>query len=176
MVPLPTTLHLLSPSEYYTTYPILFSKSHRPNVGSCVGHLTTLTVSTLYNVDDRMINEHGAVCGMRIGRGNRNTVRKNSNFVHHNSHMAWYRNWATAAAVRSQQLTAWHGRHNTIAEECESTLFSRTIKVTLQTCLREMLASNLRWYTSYPDWGFSCFPQSLQVNAGIVPQLGYDPN
>jgi hypothetical protein len=28
---------------------------------------------SLYNVDDRMINEYGAVYGMRIGRGNRNT-------------------------------------------------------------------------------------------------------
>jgi hypothetical protein len=23
--------------------------------------------------------------------------------------------------------------------------------------------------TGYPDWGFLCFPQSLQASAGIVP-------
>jgi hypothetical protein len=35
-----------------------------------------MTVSRLYNLDDRMINEYGAVDGMRIGRGNRSTRRK----------------------------------------------------------------------------------------------------
>jgi hypothetical protein len=39
-------------------------------------------------------------------------------FVHHKSHMAWDRNLA-AAAVRSQQLTSWHGHHNADGEECE---------------------------------------------------------
>jgi hypothetical protein len=39
-------------------------------------YLTTLAVSRLYNVGDRMINEYGAVCGMRIGRGNRSIRRK----------------------------------------------------------------------------------------------------
>jgi hypothetical protein len=29
-----------------------------------------LSVSRLYRVDDRMINEHGTVCEMRIGREN----------------------------------------------------------------------------------------------------------
>jgi hypothetical protein len=31
---------------------------------------------SLYNVDDKMINQYGAVYGMRIGRGNRNTSIK----------------------------------------------------------------------------------------------------
>jgi hypothetical protein len=26
----------------------------------------------------------------------------------------------------------------------------------------------------YPDWGVSCLPQSLRVNAGIIPKLGHD--
>jgi hypothetical protein len=38
--------------------------------------VTTLSVSELYSIDDRMINEHEAVGGMRIGRGNRGTRRK----------------------------------------------------------------------------------------------------
>jgi hypothetical protein len=33
-------------------------------------YLTTLSVSRLCSVDGRMINECGAVGGMRIGRGN----------------------------------------------------------------------------------------------------------
>jgi hypothetical protein len=35
-----------------------------------------LSVSGLYSVDDKMINEYGAVGGMRIGRGNGITRRK----------------------------------------------------------------------------------------------------
>jgi hypothetical protein len=35
-----------------------------------VGYLTTLPVSRLYTVDNRMINEYGAVGGMRIIKGN----------------------------------------------------------------------------------------------------------
>jgi hypothetical protein len=38
--------------------------------------LTTLSVQRIHSVDDRMINEYGAVCGMRIGRGNRKTLMK----------------------------------------------------------------------------------------------------
>jgi hypothetical protein len=41
-----------------------------------VAYLTTLSVSRLYGDDDRMINEYGAVGGMKIGRGNRITRRK----------------------------------------------------------------------------------------------------
>jgi hypothetical protein len=36
----------------------------------------TLSVSGLYDVDDRIINEYGAVSGIRIGKGNRSTQRK----------------------------------------------------------------------------------------------------
>jgi hypothetical protein len=42
-------------------------------------------VSSLYTVDGRTINECGAVGGMRIGRGNRNTRRKPVPIVHCNS-------------------------------------------------------------------------------------------
>jgi hypothetical protein len=35
--------------------------------------LSTLPVSRLYSADDRMINECGAVGGMGVGKGNRNT-------------------------------------------------------------------------------------------------------
>jgi hypothetical protein len=35
-----------------------------------VSYLTTLSVSRLYSVDNRMINECGTVGGMRIDRGN----------------------------------------------------------------------------------------------------------
>jgi hypothetical protein len=41
-----------------------------------VGYLTMLSVLRLYSFDDRMSNECGAVGGIRIGRGNRNTGRK----------------------------------------------------------------------------------------------------
>jgi hypothetical protein len=34
-----------------------------------VGCLATLSVSTLYSIDDKIIIECGAVDGMRIGRG-----------------------------------------------------------------------------------------------------------
>jgi hypothetical protein len=36
-----------------------------------VCYLTTVTVSGLYGIDDKMINEYGIVGGMRIGRENR---------------------------------------------------------------------------------------------------------
>jgi hypothetical protein len=36
-----------------------------------IGYLRMLSVSALCSVDDRMINECGAVDGMNIGRGNR---------------------------------------------------------------------------------------------------------
>jgi hypothetical protein len=53
-----------------------------------VCYLTTLSVAKLYSVDDRIINECGAVGGMRIGRGNGSTRRKLSqcHFLHHISH------------------------------------------------------------------------------------------
>jgi hypothetical protein len=46
-----------------------------------VGYLTTLLVSRLYNVGDRIINECGAAGGMRIGRGNRCTQLETSPVV-----------------------------------------------------------------------------------------------
>jgi hypothetical protein len=44
----------------------------------------------------------------------------------------------------------------------------------LLTCIREGLGSNFGPDTNYPDGGFRGFPQSLKVNAGIVPRLGQD--
>jgi hypothetical protein len=47
------------------------------------------SVLGLYSIDDMIINEHGAVGGMRIGRRNR-SARGNPpqfHFVHHKSHM-----------------------------------------------------------------------------------------
>jgi hypothetical protein len=41
-----------------------------------VAYLTTLSVLRLYSVDDRMVNEYGAVGGLKVGRGNRITRRK----------------------------------------------------------------------------------------------------
>jgi hypothetical protein len=43
--------------------------------------------------------------------------------------------------------------------------------VTLQTCIREILSSNLGQDTRYPD---RCFSQSLQANDGILLRLDYD--
>jgi hypothetical protein len=39
------------------------------------GYLTTLPVSRLYRLDDRLINEYGAVGGMTVGKGNWSTRR-----------------------------------------------------------------------------------------------------
>jgi hypothetical protein len=39
-------------------------------------YLMTLSLWRLYSADDRMITEYGAVCGMRIGKRNRNIKRK----------------------------------------------------------------------------------------------------
>jgi hypothetical protein len=36
------------------------------------------SISKLYSVDDKIINECGAVDGMRIGRGNRSSRRKSA--------------------------------------------------------------------------------------------------
>jgi hypothetical protein len=57
----------------------------------------------------RMIDEYGAFCGMRIGRGDRNTRKKPlpvplcpPQILHD---LTWDRTWA--AAVGSRRLTAW---------------------------------------------------------------------
>jgi hypothetical protein len=42
------------------------------------GYLTTLSLSILYSVDDRMINESGAVGGMEIGRETEELERRPS--------------------------------------------------------------------------------------------------
>jgi hypothetical protein len=41
-----------------------------------LSYLTMLSISKLNGIDDRMINEYGAVGEMRICRENRNTWRK----------------------------------------------------------------------------------------------------
>jgi hypothetical protein len=48
--------------------------------GVYVCYITTLSGSRLYTVDDRMINEYGAVGGMRIGGGNSSPRRKHASF------------------------------------------------------------------------------------------------
>jgi hypothetical protein len=69
-------------------------------------YLTTPPVLTLYSVGDRMINEYGAVSGMRIGRGNRSTSRKPAllMFYPFKSHMTWDR--TRSVAVGRRPLTA----------------------------------------------------------------------
>jgi hypothetical protein len=47
-------------------------------------------------------------------------------------------------------------------------------RLTLLVHILEVLGSNLGQDTGYPEWGFHGFPQSLQVNAGIVSKkLGH---
>jgi hypothetical protein len=80
-----------------------------------VYYLTTLPVPKLYRVDERMINKHGminecgAVCGMRAGRGNWNTRRKRAPVplrpLQIPYDLTWDRN--PAAAVGSRRLIAW---------------------------------------------------------------------
>jgi hypothetical protein len=41
-------------------------------------------------------------------------------------------------------------------------------EVTILTCNREVIGSNLSTDTDYPDLGFRVFLQSLQTNAGTV--------
>jgi hypothetical protein len=54
-------------------------------------------------------DDRGAIGGMKIGRGNRNTRRNlpQSHFVHHKSHITRPGLEPRAAAVGSQRLTAW---------------------------------------------------------------------
>jgi hypothetical protein len=76
-------------------------------MGAC--NLTTLSVLKLYIINDRMINEYGAICGMRICRGNQGIQRKPTTvslclpqILHY---LTW--DWTKAATVGSHQLTSW---------------------------------------------------------------------
>jgi hypothetical protein len=55
---------------------------------------------SLYSVENRVINEYGAVGGMRIGRGNRSTQKKPALIAictPQTSHaLTWNRIWAAA--------------------------------------------------------------------------------
>jgi hypothetical protein len=61
----------------------LFSQSFFP----C--YLTTLSVSGLYSIGDRLINEYGTVGGMRIGRGNWSTWRKPAPVILSTTNQTW---------------------------------------------------------------------------------------
>jgi hypothetical protein len=72
-------------------------------------YVMTLSVSRLYSISDRMINEYGVVGWMRIGRGDWSTRRKPAPVpfcvpqIPHD--LAW--DWTQATVVRSWRLTAW---------------------------------------------------------------------
>jgi hypothetical protein len=65
---------------------------------SCLWCLTTLSISKLHS--DTLINDYGAVNGMRIGRGNRNTWIKPAQVLfcrpQISHHVTWYRTRAAA--------------------------------------------------------------------------------
>jgi hypothetical protein len=42
----------------------------------CVCYLVTLSLLRLYSISDRMVNEYGAVGGIRIGRGIKGVLRR----------------------------------------------------------------------------------------------------
>jgi hypothetical protein len=56
--------------DYMTSYPRRWY-----SLSLFVCYLTTLWVSRLHTVNNRMVNENGAICGVRIGRENRSTLR-----------------------------------------------------------------------------------------------------
>jgi hypothetical protein len=58
-------------------------------IPTSVGYLTTLSVSRLYSVDDRMLNERELVAGMITGRGNKVLGENSTKFInfHQISHM-----------------------------------------------------------------------------------------
>jgi hypothetical protein len=97
-----------------------------------VCYLTTLVGLRLHSVDNRMINECGAVGGMRIGRGNRSTRRKPAPIplrppqIPHD--LTWDRSRATA--VGNRRLTAWAmGRSFYTTDACKW-IRGRTDKLT----------------------------------------------
>jgi hypothetical protein len=63
-------------------------------------------VSRIYGFDDRMINESGAVGGMRICGGDQKYSEKTRPvpLFHHKSHMIQPGNESRAAAMRSRRL------------------------------------------------------------------------
>jgi hypothetical protein len=75
---------------------------------------TSATNWPIVPVPDDTDDERGAVGGMRIGRGNRSTLRKHAPLPHCPPQFPHDVNWARnpAAAVGSRRLTAylWHCR------------------------------------------------------------------
>jgi hypothetical protein len=47
-----------------------------------------------------------------------------------------------------------------------------SIAVSLETCIWDVLGSNLGWTSAALTEAFRDIPQSLQANSGIVPRLG----
>jgi hypothetical protein len=76
-------------------------------VSFLVGYLTTMWVSRLYILDDRLINEYGAIGGMGIG-GQREVLGEKPlqcHFFHHKSYVTWDR--TQVAKVGRRRLAAW---------------------------------------------------------------------
>jgi hypothetical protein len=69
--------------------------------------------------------------------------------------LLWTRYWTFG--FKKMLGSCWVGEH--LAE-----------MVTLPTCIREVLGSNLRWDTDYPECDFCGSPKSFEGNAGILPR------
>jgi hypothetical protein len=71
-------------------------------------YLTALSVPRLHSVDDRTINEYGAVGGIRFGRGKRRTRRKRAPMSLCPPEIPQDLTWdgTRVAAVGSRRLTA----------------------------------------------------------------------
>jgi hypothetical protein len=79
----------------------LFSKhltSSLYYVGFSFCYLMMLSVTRQYSVNDRMINENGAVGGTKIGRGNQSTWRKPASMPYYPPQiphdLTWDQTWA----------------------------------------------------------------------------------
>jgi hypothetical protein len=76
-------------------------------------YLTTLSVSRLYSAGDGMVNEYGALGGMRTSRGNRSTriklppVPQCSPQIPYE--LTWDRTRAAAVEAADWQSELWHG-------------------------------------------------------------------